>query len=74
MMTEEEAKAKWCPATMSSPAIYAPTGEGLHAPGPFQCLASACMAWRWAYDSEGYPILASNSEKKGFCGMAGRPE
>ncbi|MDR2696271.1 MAG: hypothetical protein LBC79_07845 [Deltaproteobacteria bacterium] len=53
------------------------------------CLASGCMAWRWAdkptkyvldvpanETPDGEPIMhiAQNTERRGFCGLAGRPE
>ena len=51
MLTEEEAKAKWCPFTNGS----AVAKERIEVPGDLttansRCIASACMAWRWADD------------------------
>lgn len=79
-MTEEEAKTKWCPfVRFTSPTERAgwdwnrhkshkgPNGEMLAF-----CLASKCMAWRWAkatdYDGE---VLVSDLD--GYCGLAGKP-
>ena len=55
MLTEEEAKTKWCPF-----ARYSSKEEGWKRginrwvgddsqfnPVPAQCIASECMAWRW---------------------------
>lgn len=58
MMTEEEAKGKWCPfaryAMREEPAANRwKQSEGAdepHAlnPVPCRCIGSACMAWRWS--------------------------
>ena len=59
MMTEEEARKRWCPfvryATRDDGGDYPErahvvTGNRfLHKPGPglTNCIASGCMAWRW---------------------------
>ena len=44
-----------------------------------RCIASDCMAWRWAgYITGGklYPnaMKAVNNERVGWCGLAGRPD
>lgn len=58
MMTEDEAKLRWCPFARDSETSgnrlrYGGYGEsvdpqyGAKAAGEFPCIASACMAWRW---------------------------
>lgn len=76
-MTEEEAKTKLCPNSMSFPGV-----EGVFEPGPFKCSGSACMAWRWLDNVFGEPAYETrkiddhgNFEHSplGFCGLAGKP-
>lgn len=53
MMTEEEAKKRWCPfvravyANASGMAAVNRDGKRMH-PGA-ACIASECMAWRWEF-------------------------
>lgn len=64
-MTEEEARAKWCP--MAGASRFARQDE--------MCIASACMAWRW--ESESYEQRHTSvkgvrrSITHGHCGLAG---
>lgn len=79
-MTEEEAKTKWCPIVR--PVNVSATARAVS--GSATCIASACMAWRWAQpgivsglDLSGtaeevaarYPDIQSD----GYCGLAGAP-
>jgi hypothetical protein len=60
MMTEEEAKTKWCPAvrvyrrTSHDNVDYSETnrGEDTATPTAHNCIGSACMAWRWGQEYE----------------------
>jgi hypothetical protein len=61
VMTEEDARRKWCPASFAIPEQRLPNGDGGREAGPWMCIASGCMAWRWGADSAGY------------CGLAGVP-
>ncbi len=51
--TEGDARGKICPQSFGSPAAYRLSdGELIREPGPHSCLASGCMAWRWAEPAE----------------------
>ena len=78
MLTEEEAKGKWCPFAIAS---HTDPRRGFRdgketAPEfspEFPCIASRCMAWRWATPpSEAQGAFAA-VEGTGFCGLAGVP-
>jgi hypothetical protein len=59
MMTEADAKNRWCPFARSLRGANRDIEGGPdHA---CRCLASGCMAWRWYGDDLGY------------CGLAGPP-
>ena len=70
MLTEEEAKTKWCPTQ-------------LLASSPGYCAGSRCMAWQWVWedDFDAPPVMVGDGtartprkRNRGFCGLAGRPE
>ena len=57
ILTEKEAKEKNCP------------GDRFNSwEGTAHCVASGCMAWRWAE----FHIQATK-ERRGYCGLAGKP-
>lgn len=64
-MTEDEAKAKWCP--MAHPEMGTLTGVNRAWDGApnmaAKCLGSRCMMWRWTNEVTG----------RGYCGLAGVP-
>jgi hypothetical protein len=88
MMTEEEAKGKWCPHVRvarletlgRNDFIVGGTNRDalgrVAMPASCLCLASACMAWRWALgvaeDASGNEYSAP-STTRGYCGLAGKP-
>jgi hypothetical protein len=66
MLTEEQAKTKWCPFTRVGEQA---SGAAENRPdGSFNCIASNCMAWRWEAGS-----LVASVSRPGYCGLAGYP-
>jgi hypothetical protein len=66
VVTEEEAKGKWCPHAMvkgTNRNVF--TGDVRDA--GMVCVGANCMAWRWV---KGNPVAGTG---RGYCGVAGRP-
>lgn len=66
MMTEDEAKTKWCPFARFTSASNSPSSNRWRKslpedepyalnPVPCRCIGHACMAWRWQ------PLLADDA-------------
>lgn len=68
MTTEEEARKKRCPLSFGVQEIRNGNGDGIREAGPWNCIASDCMAWRWKLPHDG-----SCDDDKGYCGLAGAP-
>lgn len=87
MLTEEQARTRWCPFTRVTG-----DGEEWHTNRPSHaevhqkqfdhCIASQCMAWRWGEaERNGAPVLDEDAparvrfepspDRKGRCGLAG---
>ena len=64
-MTEDEAKAKWCPQVHLR-SLFDATARIDQAEPAAKCIGSACMAWRWL------PIDV-NAPRSGYCGLVGKP-
>ncbi len=62
IVTEEEAKAKWCPMARSAWGSEAPTNRTLDGNPRLDCMCigAACMHWRWA----GPEVRQSHSSTK----------
>lgn len=67
LVSEEEAKMKWCPQLEDQ---------------RDHCIASRCMAWRWESEGS-YQARSSQWQNEdrvgrcpaaGYCGLAGKPE
>lgn len=80
MLTEEQAKEKWCPMVRC-----APGGDNANADGGGRrdryCIASRCMMWR-AVETAEFKSRAEAEFRKsgrrlyadsGYCGLAGNP-
>lgn len=68
MMTELEAKTKWCSeARIQSGGAYNRDQNGA-APKMARCLASECMHWRWVAMKGALPASAPTH---GGCGLSG---
>lgn len=68
MLTEEQAKTKWCPHVRvlvvnenedAAAAVNIDNNDSL-----LTCCASDCMMWRW---------VGKNVSARGYCGLAGKP-
>lgn len=81
MLTEEEAKTKWCPfVRMVDLRESDDTFNRVGPPAALNCIASACMAWRWVMspgERRRHPngtdwIIEREPQPTtlGFCGLA----
>jgi hypothetical protein len=66
VVTEEDARARWCPHARGNGTGINRWTENGTAAGPM-CIGNHCMAWRWVKGSE------KASVGRGYCGLAGRP-
>jgi hypothetical protein len=86
MLTEEQARTKWCPhvryvvnfsgSTANRWKQSAPLEQpdALN-PIPCRCIASECMQWRFVPRPERiYADETTSLPPHGYCGLAGRPE
>lgn len=83
MLTEDEAKTKWCPAARVTQISgeagnrYAFDHDGSQQAAFARCIASACMAWRWIGELKTFGPREAPEERRvyerGFCGLAGKP-
>ncbi len=84
MMTEEEARGKWCPMSRSGVdgggMNRSPTTPPLGTlNGSCRCIASDCAMWRWAGPVDIWQDGTAHRPHTGgiaagHCGLAGRPE
>jgi hypothetical protein len=86
MMTEEEARGKWCPFVRQSNGPDGSWNRTLHEsasltePRTYGCIASECMAWRWedgvipGTDGKFYfGDETAQRPARGYCGLSGKP-
>ena len=86
MLTEEQAKTKWCPHVRHSADVaeFADANNRLGGCNEFgirddevwnKCCGSMCMAWRWGgYRKVPSATLPDQDEAHGYCGAFGRPD
>ena len=69
VMTEDEAKKRWCPDARVELAASnrIPSDSLVKMPGTL-CMGSQCMAWRWDRT-----FVTPVEPTVGYCGRAGRP-
>ena len=82
IVTEEQARRKWCPQAMSYASHlggHAAVNRRHDTGEPWQdcnCIASDCMMWRWAeqgHDAGDMPGTGVHPST-GYCGLAGKPD
>lgn len=80
MLTEEEAKTKWCPHAVAShtdPFGGFRRDDAADDYKTHPCIASKCMSWRWearfGTDPDNPENCAVLPSTHGYCGLAGRP-
>jgi len=87
MLTEEEAKKKWCPESRAAPILMPDVtiscitnrdvslavDPGLQYPATQNCIASECMAWRWKTAPSTDSAWPDSVPPTGYCGKAGAP-
>jgi hypothetical protein len=85
MLTEVDARTKWCPMTRTSTYRDGEIGpcnrvDAAHGEVTRQeifdttrCIASECMMWRWER-TDGDFAIATRGSTHGYCGLAGRQE
>jgi hypothetical protein len=74
MMTEAEAKKKWCPHIRITTGVHESMSitNRCDTPTMTNCIASECMAWRWA-NERGLRSDGASVPVTGYCGLAGKP-
>lgn len=80
MMTEDEARQKWCPfGEDPDPLIQMDAGGNIirevRSKSRARCIASDCMAWRWGLKLNERSVVPTyiQDREHGFCGAAGKP-
>lgn len=83
MLTEDEARKKWCPQSFAAIPVINEYGAEVQCSGPWVCKASECMAWRWfthqrekdgqIWSPTGPYSATGTKEHTGYCGLAGAP-
>jgi hypothetical protein len=82
VMTEDQAKTKWCPHVRfadpidgGKPSVEPTTWNRFDGEWDYTgllCIASDCMMWRREKDTYGDDYGKGIPEDRGFCGLAGK--
>ena len=88
ILTEEEARTKWCPMVRASAVAYVDggtddfdnRGKTTLTPKSACCIASECMMWQWANDENDEPLYDKKSlggghfdnAPMGYCGLTSK--
>lgn len=75
VVTEDKAKTKWCPFVriMDGAGLVETTMNRVGSQKHPNCIASDCMAWRWAGPSDARGSR-EGAFAVGYCGLAGKTE
>ena len=74
MHTEEQARERACCRTLTADIWTNPKeNEGECRTATTPCIASDCMAWRWAWNKE-WRDNNPSTKSDGWCGLAGTPQ
>jgi hypothetical protein len=82
MVTEEEAKKRWCPFVRLGLSGRLPSAlnriqdsdNSVAVPFGARCIASECMAFRWLEPPGPRPPDAPERDDRGYCGLSGPPQ
>ena len=75
-MTEDEANKKWCPMVKLFSRNGTIEDNRQYNGTTTNCIASACMMWRWIQEYDGIQFGAPQKFlplTKGYCGLGGKP-
>lgn len=85
LVTEQEAREKWCPCARTAigedfeddrgmQLVSANRAMDYQTPHHCRCIASECMFWRWADEYEVVvksETATGKANRRGYCGLAG---
>ena len=83
MNTTDKAKGLWCPMARKKFWLGHGLGDGALAAASYNrtkdcnCVADLCAMWRWADPApsqDGNDRTDEVAKRRGYCGLAGRPE
>ena len=73
-MTEEEAKAKWCPFIREIQFENDLSLNRMFGDAHYNCIGSKCMSWRSIPEIDNMKVVEDQRiTAAGYCGLAGKP-